>query len=87
MLTTGGGQTGAATYTGGGSGNPNEKPMRTPAWADKLAAPITAAARSILVFISFNMLSVFISGLAVSAACPHPPLRGPWGDLAEKVEM
>lgn len=44
------GATGAVTITGMGS--PNEKLKRTPALADKVAAPSKAAMSNILVFIT-----------------------------------
>src|ERR1035441_3830744 len=57
--------TGAVTTAGTGSGRPNEKPKRTPAWADKFAAPIRATARNNLVFVSFNLLMFFNGGCSV----------------------
>jgi hypothetical protein len=46
--------TGVETTTG--SGNPMEKPKRTPALADMAVAPTSAARRSIFVFIVFMVV-------------------------------
>jgi hypothetical protein len=53
-----------------GSGNPMEKPKRTPAFADIAAAPTSTAVRNNLVFISFNFLMFFTEAAAL-AAWPH----------------
>jgi hypothetical protein len=76
VTTAGGGQAGAATTTGKGSGNPIETPIRTPACADKLATPSIATARRILVFMRLFQLSFIVyvyflfQGPAASAAQP-----------------
>jgi hypothetical protein len=68
------GATGAATTTGTGNGRPNPKPKRTPAWAERLAAPISAAVRSSLVFI------IFISFVFLWRDCHSPNQTEAFGE-------